>query len=320
MRLIDNYLSAVADYLPGGNREDIKAELKSSLYEQLEEQSAELQRDLTEEDQVEFLKKIGHPLKVAGEYAPQRFMIGPTLFPYYLQSLKVVALAVCVFQILLSIIVAVSSEQWGITSDSTVSRIVSSMLVMFAFLTIGFALMERSGQSVEWVAKWNPLSLRNRDNYLAVDRGDLITSIITDFVLLLWWNGALVLPAQVSWVEGSIALMRSPAWDVVFWPVNVLLVVSFVLSSAMLMKGFWGGRTVSLWILIEMASAAVLIYLIRTPELVGLDTSGDHDFVRIRDGITVGVRIALWAFFAMVLWDLVTFGKKAIRLARGWKT
>ncbi len=259
MRLIDNYLSAVAGYLPKKNREDIKAELKSSFYEQLEDQSATLQRDLTEQEQAEFLKKFGHPLKVAGEYAPQKYLIGPTLFPYYLQTLKVIAVVLFVFHVLLSIVVAVASDDWQITSDSTVSRIVNGLLIMGAFVTIGFSLVERWGQKINWAEHWNPLSLRDRHKFLAVDRGELTTSIIGDFVVLLWWIGILVLPAQVSWAESSITIARSPAWSVVFWPVVVLLVASGALSSVMMWIGSWGRRTITLIMIIEIASAAILV-------------------------------------------------------------
>ncbi len=316
MRLIDNYLSAVAGYLPKKNREDIKAELKSSFCEQLEDQSATLQRDLTEQEQAEFLKKFGHPLRVAGEYAPQKYLIGPTLFPYYLQTLKVIAIVLVIFHVLLSIVVAVASDGWEITSDSTVSRIVNSLLIIGAFVTIGFALMERSGLKVNLAEYWDPLSLRDRHKFLAVDRGDLTISIIGDFVVLLWWLGIVALPSQAFWAESSLTIARSPAWNVVFWPVIVLLAASGVLSSVMLWIGYWGRRTITLKLMIEIAAAAILVYLIRAPELVVLETTGEMPFESVRRGVTVAVRVGLWFGFAMVLSDLVSFGKMAFRLAR----
>ncbi len=317
MRLIDNYLSAVAGYLPKNNREDIRAELESSLYEQLEDQSTTLQRDLTEQEQADFLKKLGHPLRVAGEYAPQKYLIGPVLFPYYSQTLKVIAVVLIVLHVLLSIVVAVASDDWEITSDSTVSRIVNSLLIIGAFVTIGFALMERSGLKVNLAEYWDPLSLRDRHKFLAVDRGGLTISIIGDFVVLLWWLGIVALPSQAFWAESSLTIARSPAWNVVFWPVIVLLAGSGVLSSVMMWIGYWGRKTIALTFMIEIASAAILVYLIRTPELVVLETTGEMPFESVRRGVTVAVRIGLWFGFAMVLSDLVSFGKMILRLARG---
>ena len=96
----------------------------------------------------------------------------------------------------------------------------------------------------------------------------------------------------------------------------VLLAASGVLSSVMMWIGYWGRKTITLTFMLEVASAAILIYLIRAPELVVLEATGEVSFESVRPGITVAVRVALWFGFAMVLSDLVSFGKMAFRLAR----
>ena len=74
--------------------------------------------------------------------------------------------------------------------------------------------------------------------------------------------------------------------------------------------------TITLNLMLEIAAAAILIYLIRAPELVVLETTGEMPFESVRRGVTVGVRVGLWFGFAMVLSDLVSFGKMVFRLAR----
>ena len=81
MEWVDRYIHAVANYLPDRNREDITQELRSSLYEQMEDQREELGREPGDEDQQAFLQRLGHPMKVAAGYAPQQYLIGPSLFP-----------------------------------------------------------------------------------------------------------------------------------------------------------------------------------------------------------------------------------------------
>ncbi len=191
-----------------------------------------------------------------------------------------------------------------------------SLLILGAFITIGFALMERSGLKVNLAEHWNPLSLRDRHKYLAVDRGDLTASIVCEFVLLLWWIGVLVPPAHVSWVGASLTFARSPAWNTVFWPVIVLLAGSGVLSSVMMWIGYWGSRTITLRLMIEIASAPILVYLIRAPELVVFETTGEMAFESVRPWITLAVRVVLWIVFVMLLFDVVKYGKMAFRLAR----
>jgi len=48
-----------------------------------------------------------------------------------------------------------------------------------------------------------------------------------------------------------------------------------------------------------------------------LETTGEVSFERVRAGTTVAVRVVLWFVFAMVLLELVKFGKMAFRLGRG---
>jgi hypothetical protein len=255
-------------------------------------------------------------LKVAGEYAPQRYLIGPTLYPYYLQALQVVAAVVCVLHVVVSLVVGVTTGDLGGLTADTVGRIVDSFLVMGAFVTIGFAVMEGRGHRAPWIEHWNPLSLRHRGASQAVDRGDLITSIVTDFVGLLWWNGALALPTRIALGDTTLAFARSPAWDAVFWPVNAVLVGSLVLCAAMLWVGHWRGLSVALKLAVELAAAALVIYLLRAPTLVLLEGAAGGELETVRMWVDVVLRWTLWFVLAVVVYELIQFGRMALRLAR----
>jgi len=316
MRLIDNYLSAVADHLPRKSRNDIEAELRSTLYEQLEERSAALKRDLTEQEQADFLRTLGHPLKVAGEYAPQRHLIGPTLFPYYLYILQAIAIGLFVFHVALSVLVGIAGGEWALLLWDTVTRVLGSLLVMGAVVTIVFALLERSGQNIAWAEQWNPLTLRDQNREQAADRGDLITQIAGSFVLLLWWNGVIVLPTHLTWGGADITFARPAALGSLLLPVNVLLVGSLALGSAVLVRGFWGRASIALKVIIEAASAVAVVYWLRLPEIVRFTTAGDVALDRAQAWIVWTVRVVLWIVLATILFDLWKYGRMAIRPAR----
>jgi hypothetical protein len=66
MDLLDRYLAAVAALLPKTQREDIVAELRDILLNQMEEKEAELGRPLTAKEREAVLKAFGHPIAVAG--------------------------------------------------------------------------------------------------------------------------------------------------------------------------------------------------------------------------------------------------------------
>jgi len=88
MDLLDRYLQAVKKFLPWKRQDDILAELKANLESQLEDKEADLGRPLTTDEMKDWLKRLGPPMVMAARYQPQRYLIGPTIFPMYLWVLR----------------------------------------------------------------------------------------------------------------------------------------------------------------------------------------------------------------------------------------
>ena len=89
MDLIDRYLVAVRRQLPRHLQDDIVSELTDSLRSEAEEHERVTGHPLSNDEQAALLKKRGHPFLMASRYLPQQQLIGPALFPYYQQALKV---------------------------------------------------------------------------------------------------------------------------------------------------------------------------------------------------------------------------------------
>src|SRR5947209_17867387 len=83
MELLDKYLQAVKFWLPGSQQADIVAELREDIRSEAEEREAALGRSLNQSEWEALLKQRGRPLLVAEKFLPQRFLIGPVLFPAY---------------------------------------------------------------------------------------------------------------------------------------------------------------------------------------------------------------------------------------------
>src|ERR1700680_25472 len=83
MDLVDRYLQAVKFWLPNEQKQDIIAELSEDIRSQIEDKESELGRRLSDPEVETILKKGGPPLLVAQRYLPQRYLIGPALFPMY---------------------------------------------------------------------------------------------------------------------------------------------------------------------------------------------------------------------------------------------
>src|ERR1700761_5846160 len=89
MELVDRYLHAVSFWLPEDQHDDIVAELREDIHSEIEERESELGRPLTRLEAEALLKRRGNPVVVAQRYLPQRFLIGPRLFPMYCLVLKI---------------------------------------------------------------------------------------------------------------------------------------------------------------------------------------------------------------------------------------
>src|ERR1700742_1558882 len=88
MELIERYLQAIGQYLPADSRNDILAELRSELLEQIDARAEEWGRPLDEADVAALLRVHGKPGAIALRYLPQRSLIGPMVFPFYEWTLR----------------------------------------------------------------------------------------------------------------------------------------------------------------------------------------------------------------------------------------
>src|SRR5271166_694959 len=113
MELLDRYLQAVKKHLPWQGQDDIIAELRANLESQLEEKEAGLGRPLTATEAEAWLKPIGAPALMAARYQPQRYLIGPALFPTYWFVLRTVCFWVAVVYLIGSAVgIAAGSPTW----------------------------------------------------------------------------------------------------------------------------------------------------------------------------------------------------------------
>ena len=106
MDLIDRYLVAVRRQLPSNLQDDIVQELGDSLRSEAEEHEQRTGQPLSADEQAALVKKRGHPWLMASRYLPQQQLIGPALFPYYRQALKIV-----VFWVVLPIVLFGGADQ-----------------------------------------------------------------------------------------------------------------------------------------------------------------------------------------------------------------
>jgi hypothetical protein len=86
MNLIDRYIAEVGRHLPEKNRDDIEAEIRSTLEDMVEERGHQAK---SADDKIiaETLEQLGDPKLLAHKYTPaRRYLIGPNWYDVYLKT------------------------------------------------------------------------------------------------------------------------------------------------------------------------------------------------------------------------------------------
>jgi hypothetical protein len=90
MDAIARYLHTLSWLLPKATRHDIVRELEEELRARADDQAQRLGRPLDDGEQEGLVRACGHPLLLAARYRPDRYLIGPVVFPYYWLVVKVI--------------------------------------------------------------------------------------------------------------------------------------------------------------------------------------------------------------------------------------
>ncbi len=88
--LLDRYVIEVGKHLPRKNRVDIEREIRSSLEDMLEDRSKESGQPVDDALILDLLRGYGAPETVAATYLPERYLIGPRLYPFFSMVVKIV--------------------------------------------------------------------------------------------------------------------------------------------------------------------------------------------------------------------------------------
>lgn len=145
--ITENYIYAVTKNLPSTQREDIAQELRTLIHDMLPPQP-------TEQDLEKVLYTLGKPENLARRYqGDDKFLIGRNLYPHYLTVLRIVGVTLVAIMFLTSLITTLMEPHLDtvrMVIDFCISFLTSAfsaVLQAIAWVTIVFAIIEKSGQS-----------------------------------------------------------------------------------------------------------------------------------------------------------------------------
>jgi hypothetical protein len=306
MDLLERYLQAVGQYLPPATREDVLAELRVNLQAEMDERVAESGSPLTETEAAAILKAHGRPMLVAARYLPQRYLIGPELFPFYLLTLRKAAPFVVLLSFVAHAGMFLSSSSGGAFAAGlarSLAQLVPVLLIFWAAMTLTFVVLEyvyrqHGGVAAScnaWdPAKLPPLTHPRKEKSFASRIADLI-------VHCLWLLYVLAIPHHLYLILGPGAgfLNRlsagfAPVWRLFYVAIIVLLLAQLAIKVTALARGGqrWDRPLQLLTKLFGVVPAGLLafakVYFVPTSAAANL-----HALAQINNAMNLGFRIVL---------------------------
>ncbi len=323
MNLMDIYVSEIGRRLPPKMRADLEAEIHSALEDMLEERSKKAGRPVDDEMVFDVLKEYGDPEKVAASYLPERYLIGPSLFPIFLILVKVIlwvtgGLALAGLGISLGQSAANFQAGFEITIKALASFYTSALTaiasVVFIFAIIEWALY-RAGEKldVEGLPKkkeWDPHALIKILPPNRIKLGNTIAEIVGTFVAIFLFNFypqafRLGFSANGNWYVGVGNWTSVPVLSAAFFHYVPILTVfwslTIILDIILLRLGYWNTLTRLFSIGLKVMTIAIAAAMLAGPSLIALTASSfppgtlNADTVRtILTLVPQVVHIALW--------------------------
>lgn len=243
--LIERYVAAVGRQLPRRLRDDVEAELRSTLLDMVEDQSREQDRVPDAALTAELLQEMDPPEQMAAKYMGDQYLIGPRFYPLFILLTKVLLVIMLAGQAI-GILVALSwsneGNSWS-TLGGWLSSLPASVLGTVGMLVVIFAVLERViPETAERAEKpWNPRKLP------AVNSPDLVrpAGIVVRIVLTI--AAIVVLNFYQDWVGGNFFRdgewhhfsILTPAFSRYLLAINVLAGLNILLDLALLRQGEW---------------------------------------------------------------------------------
>ena len=275
--LLDRYIYAVERHLPKAQRHDIGEELRETIQSRIDEETAARGRDLTKAEQAAILKSIGRPLVVASRYGTAQYLVGPSLYPYYVATLKTLATIGLPLLVIGMVVGALGADNPLVGALRAVGRSINAAWITLGVVTTIFWQMGRVTPKPNFDVEWEPTHLPQLpvDEPRAVPRAASISHAAFLAVYLLWWVG-LPLPQllRLDWFTERYAPVLAPVWQDVFLAIALLLGFHLLLALVNIWRPHLSKGRLALHIAADVVALGVIYYLLQANDLVIMPANG----------------------------------------------
>lgn len=327
MELINRYISEIGKHLPQKNRADIETEIRSILEDMLDDRSQAAGRPVDESMTVEVLKAYGKPEKVASTYSPERFLIGPKLYPHFLLILKIVMI---VLTIVMLVKMGVAIFEGANTLNSFVDVVgkniqayFSSILTAVGSIILVFAILERFVPDARIITsdekdeEWDPLTLMREPDRDEVKLWEPIVAIFFTLACLVIFNFYpqiinLTLRLNPNSTPVIIPILSDAFFSYLPW-LTLLWILEIIMNLFLLRLGHWNLGTRAFSIGLKAFGMGIVIAMVLGPSLLGFN-GADLSPLRLDSGTIIKFSPLLDQFVRLALViNIITSGVDILR-------
>lgn len=238
MDLIDRYLHAVKGHLPA-DQHDVVAELEDDLRSRVNEREQEIGRPLTEDEIGGILKALGRPMVFASRYLKHQALIGPAMFPYYLQTLKVAAAIALLVNVVVAVVMLALGKPVGEGLAGLIAFPFKTLPMLVGWITVVFAVIDRYVTASTFRDAWDPRTLGPvPSDSPGRPRVAIVGDIIGLGFTLAWWLAVMRVPFLMA---GPLAafIEPGPGWTNAYLPVAVMMLLGIAGHALTLIRPGW---------------------------------------------------------------------------------
>lgn len=281
MQYIDRYVAEVGKRLPRKGREDIEAELRSTLLDMLEDRARTQGRSADQELERALLREYGAPDKVAASYRPLPHIIGPRMFPFFWMVLRIVIAALAgVLVITSGIQIAAASPMAPAALLRMVGNsalgLLQACIQAFGNVVLVFAILERFVPASEFKLddgkEWDPEQLVKTPEPDEIRPWEAIVGIVLTAGALIVLNfypqivGGLFRVGN-EWI--SVAIFSEAFFRWLPW-INAAWCLEIVLNLLLLRRGRWQVSSRLLSLAIKVLQIVIGFLLLSGPSFLAV--------------------------------------------------
>ena len=280
MNLIDRYVRAIGRRLPQRSRADIEQEIRSAVEDMLEDRSKKEGKSVDEEMTIRVLKEYGKPETVAASYLPERYLVGPQLFPIFWMVVQIVFI---VLTALALVNLGINLAHGQALPGAVVNTVVESIGQYFAGLMSAFGNIVLVFALIQWFApnlkfkdeldeEWNPRDLPEVEDKDQVSMPGTIAETVFIVLAIILFNVYPQLIGIYSVNNGTstfIPVLSQTFFSYMPW-INLLWALQIGLNLVLLQQMRWQAATRWLWIAIKAGGIALAYAMLVGPSIISL--------------------------------------------------